>query len=109
LSVREWQRLVYLSPHVALIRICLRHFGDTQAITLVRRLRAAGFTGRARAHGAVLARCYTFARWAGFDEVELDRAQALRQPCEHWRNDPSWQPVPHLLRRHEAFIRPSAD
>lgn len=75
-----------------MVRIELRHFGDTEALALARALRRAGYGGRLRAHGAVLARDYTLLRRAGFDEVELDYDQARLQPPEHWHNQTDWQP-----------------
>ncbi|WP_417596991.1 DUF934 domain-containing protein [Pararhodobacter oceanensis] len=92
LSPRDWQRLRAALPRCGMIRLRLRHFGDTEALELAERLRAAGYRGRLRAHGAVLARFYTLARRAGFSEVELDRHQAQRQPREHWRFFDTWAP-----------------
>ncbi|MCB1407273.1 MAG: DUF934 domain-containing protein [Rhodobacteraceae bacterium] len=92
LRSREWDRLRAALPRIGLIRIRLRDFGDVEALDLASTLRRHQYGGRLRAHGAMLARCYTLARRAGFDEVELDPAQARRQTCEHWRNEPGWFP-----------------
>ncbi len=94
LGARDWARLAMLLPRLELVRIRLRHFGDLAALDLAHAIRAAGYDGRLRAHGAVLARAYTLIRCSGFSEVELDHAQASRQPAEHWRLDSAWQPIP---------------
>jgi len=86
-------RLKSLLPRTTLIRIHLRHIGDTDAYALAMALRRAGFGGRLRAHGAVLAAHYTLARRAGFSEIALLAHQAQRQPCEHWRNNALWSPA----------------
>lgn len=94
LSPPEWQRLRGLLPDTRLVRVALRHFGDTQALDLARDLRTLGFRGRLRAHGAVAARFYTLLRRSGFSEIELDARQARLQPVEHWRNETGWNPGP---------------
>ena len=94
LGRNDWAALRAALPGLALIRLGLRDFADTAALDLARALRAQGFTGRLRAHGAVLARSYTLLRRAGFDEVELDPDQARLQPAEHWRNETAWHPRP---------------
>ncbi len=83
-----WQRLLAVLRRVALIRIRLGNFADIEAFRRARRLRARGYAGRMRAHGAVLARDYPLARRAGFTEIELTARQACRQPPEHWLADP---------------------
>lgn len=87
-----WQRLCEARERIGLIRVRLREFGDLAAFDLARALRAEGYAGRLRAHGAVLAGFYTLTRRAGFDEVELAPLQAGLQPGEHWRNERHWQP-----------------
>ena len=99
LSRDDWARLCVALPRLSLIRVRLRHFGDMQALDLARAIRAHGYARRLRAHGAVLAQAYTLVRRAGFDEVELDRDQARRQPPEHWHNNPAWQPRSRLTAR----------
>jgi len=94
----SWLRLRRLLPRIALIRIRLRHVGDTAGYDLATSLRRAGFRGRIRAHGAVLAGHYTLARRAGFTEIELQPHQAQRQPREHWQNTACWSPARHMPR-----------
>jgi len=89
-TAAEWARLTHLLPRIALIRIRLRRVGDIAGIALATSLRCAGYTGRIRAHGAVLAAHYTLFRRAGFTEVELQPHQAQRQPSEHWHNNACW-------------------
>ena len=98
LDQRDLDRIKRVLPRTGLIRIFVRSFGDTSALTLARSLRDAGYEGRLRAHGAMLARFYTFARRAGFDEVELTPVQARMQPREHWRNELDWTPVYRVPR-----------
>lgn len=93
LGRRQWARLCRLLPELGLVRIRFRHFADVAALDLARAIRAQGYEGRLRGHGAVLAGLYTLARRAGFDEIELDRAQARLQPAEHWRFEPTWSPA----------------
>lgn len=97
-SPAGWARLNALLPRTVLFRIRLRHVGDTAAYDLATSLRRAGFKGRLRAHGAVLAGHYTLIRRAGFTEIELQPHQAQRQPCEHWTNIPGWSPARHMAR-----------
>lgn len=90
---RQWRRLLQVLPRIALIRIHLAGFGDAIAFELARRLRVAGFTGRIRAQGALLAQQYTLARRVGFSEVELNALQARLQPPEHWQDIALWMPA----------------
>ena len=82
-------------PAIGLIRIRLPHFAAQDGFALAQRLRRLGYARRLRAEGHVLADQYTLARRAGFDEVEISAALALRQPEEHWRFLGNW--------RHDAF------
>jgi uncharacterized protein (DUF934 family) len=75
----------------AMIRIDFPSFADGRGFTLAALLRRAGFTGRLRAHGHVLADQYGMARRAGFDEVEISASLAARQPEDQWRNRADWQ------------------
>ncbi|WP_424964640.1 MULTISPECIES: DUF934 domain-containing protein [unclassified Dinoroseobacter] len=76
---------------IAMIRIDFPSFADGRGFSLARRLRNAGYTGRLRARGHVLADQYAMARRSGFDEVEIDAALATRQPEEQWRARAAWQ------------------
>lgn len=88
----QWRRLLQAMQRIALVRIRLAGFGDATAFELARQLRLAGFMGRIRAHGAVLARQYTLARRVGFCEIELNALQARLQPPEHWQDVALWMP-----------------
>lgn len=69
----------------AMIRIAFPSFSDGRGFTLARRLRMAGYQGRLRAQGHVIADQFPMARRSGFDEVEIDFALARRQPWELWK------------------------
>ncbi len=73
------------------IRIAFPGFADGRGFTLAASLRRAGFAGRLRAAGHVLADQYAMARRAGFDEVEISDALAARQPEAQWRARADWQ------------------
>lgn len=75
---------------VEMIRIDFPSFADGRGFTLARLVRLAGFKGRLRAKGHVLADQYAMARRAGFDEVEIDEALATRQPEEQWLFRAKW-------------------
>ena len=66
-------------------------FADGRGFTLARLLREAGFAGRLRARGHVISDQYAMARRAGFDEVEISREQARRQPWPEWQFRSDWQ------------------
>lgn len=74
-----------------LIRVAFPSFADGRGFTLGRRLRDAGFTGRLRAAGHVLADQYAMARRSGFDEVEISDDFAARQPEDQWLFRADWQ------------------
>jgi len=74
-----------------MIRIAFPVSADGRGFTLAAMLRRAGFTGRLRAYGHVLADQYAMARRSGFDEVEIIEALAARQPEEHWLARANWQ------------------
>ena len=76
---------------VTAVRIAFGSFADGRGFTLAARLRRAGFTGRLRAAGHVIADQYAMARRAGFDEVEIDAALAARQPAHQWLARADWQ------------------
>ncbi|KMW56693.1 Oxidoreductase probably involved in sulfite reduction [Candidatus Rhodobacter oscarellae] len=73
--------------------ICVRFpsFADGRGFTIARRLRLAGYAGRLRAKGHVIADQYAMARRAGFDEVEISDDLAARQPQEQWRARADWR------------------
>lgn len=64
---------------------------DGRGFTLAAILRRAGFQGRLRAKGHVLADQYAMARRSGFDEVEIDDLLAARQPEAQWLARANWQ------------------
>ena len=74
-----------------MIRIAFPRFADGRGFTLAAILRRAGYTGRLRAHGHVIADQYAMARRAGFDEVEIDDTLAARQPEDQWLARANWQ------------------
>ncbi|MEJ6745499.1 MAG: DUF934 domain-containing protein [Yoonia sp.] len=74
-----------------MIRIDFPSSADGRGFTLAQILRRAGFTGRLRARGHVLADQYGMARRSGFDEVEIDAALAARQPEPQWLARANWQ------------------
>lgn len=76
--------LVGKLEHVTLIRVDFPSFADGRGFTIARDLRRAGFTGRLRARGHVIADQYAMARRSGFDEVEISAALAARQPEPQW-------------------------
>jgi uncharacterized protein (DUF934 family) len=74
-----------------MIRIDFPSFADGRGFTLATLLRSAGYRGRLRAKGHVIADQYAMARRAGFDEVEIDDAIAARQPHDQWVARADWQ------------------
>ena len=74
-----------------MIRIDFPTYADGRGFTLAAILRRAGFNGRLRAKGHLLADQYAMARRSGFDEVEIDAALAARQPEEQWLRRADWQ------------------
>ena len=74
-----------------MIRIDFPTSADGRGFTLAAMLRRAGFTGRLRARGHILADQYAMARRAGFDEVEINHALAARQPEPQWLARVDWQ------------------
>lgn len=77
--------------NATMIRIDFPSFADGRGFTLAAMLRRAGYSGRLRAKGHVLADQYAMARRAGFDEVEIDAALAARQPEDQWKYRADWQ------------------
>ena len=74
-----------------MIRIDFPSFADGRGFTLARLLRQAGYKGRLRARGHVLADQYAMARRAGFDEIEISADLAARQPETQWLARADWQ------------------
>lgn len=74
-----------------MIRIDFPTSADGRGFTLAAILRRAGFKGRLRARGHVLADQYAMARRSGFDEVEIDAALATRQPEDQWLYRADWK------------------
>lgn len=74
-----------------MIRIDFPSSADGRGFTLAAMLRRAGFKGRLRAKGHVLADQYAMARRSGFDEVEIDDDLAARQPEDQWLFRANWQ------------------
>ena len=69
---------------LALIRVEFPSFADGRGFSLARRLRGAGFAGRLRAAGPVIADQFGHLLACGYDEVEVADAVAARQPAEQW-------------------------
>lgn len=80
-----------------MIRVAFPAFSDGRGLTIARRLRVAGYRGRLRAAGHVIADQFPMARRSGFDEVEIDADLARRQPWPQWRE--AWQVAPSYLER----------
>ena len=74
-----------------MIRIDFPSFADGRGFTLAKMLRRAGYTGRLRARGHVIADQYAMARRSGFDEVEISADLAARQPQDQWLARADWQ------------------
>ena len=77
--------------NAAMIRIDFPSSADGRGFTLAAMLRRAGYKGRLRARGHVLADQYAMARRSGFDEIEIDDALAARQPEDQWQFRADWQ------------------
>ncbi|MFV0491599.1 MAG: DUF934 domain-containing protein [Pseudorhodobacter sp.] len=83
--------LISYLADLRLIRVAFPAFTDGRGFTLARRLRMMGYKGRLRAHGHLLADQYAMARRVGFDEVEIDKDLAARQPEDQWLFRADWQ------------------
>ncbi|GAB4363964.1 MAG: DUF934 domain-containing protein [Oricola sp.] len=77
--------------HISLIIVDFPSFADGRGFSLARRLRQAGYTGRLRAEGHVIADQYAHARRVGFDEVAIPDDLAARQPERQWLARAGWQ------------------
>lgn len=73
------------------VRVAFPSFADGRGFTIARALRRAGYTGRLRAEGHVIADQYAMARRSGFDEVEISDELAARQPEDQWLARADWQ------------------
>ena len=76
---------------VSAVRVAFPSFADGRGFTIARALRRAGFSGRLRAAGHVIADQYAMARRCGFDEVEIDDDLAARQPEADWLARADWR------------------
>ena len=74
-----------------MVRIAFPSFADGRGFTLAAHLRRAGYKGRLRAQGHVIADQYAMARRSGFDEVEIPDELAERQPEAQWLARAEWQ------------------
>jgi uncharacterized protein (DUF934 family) len=93
---------------IDVLRVAFPSFADGRGFTIARELRRAGYAGRLRAAGHVLADQYAMARRCGFDEVEIDDDLLARQPEDQWRARADWRAhdyQAHLGRRRTA-LRP---
>lgn len=80
----ERDRIEPWLDRVGLISIAFPAFSDGRGFSLARAIRAAGYRGRLRAAGPVIADQYAYLRECGFDEVETPEALAARQPEALW-------------------------
>lgn len=69
---------------LALVRVVFPTFSDGRGFSLARRLRSAGYAGRLRAAGPLIADQFGHLLACGYDEVEVADAVAARQPAEQW-------------------------
>lgn len=76
--------LAPVQDRLDLIAVDFPRHSDGRGFSLGRMLRQQGFAGTLRASGHVLPDQFGFALHDGFDEVEIDEAQAARQPVEQW-------------------------
>ena len=76
--------LLPFQDRLDLIAIAFPRFSDGRGFSLGRMLREQGYRGILRASGWIIPDQFAFALHCGFDEIELDDAQAGRQPIEQW-------------------------
>jgi len=89
-------------PHfnrLSLIIVPFPSFADGRGFSIAKRLRALGYRGRLRAAGHVITDQYPFARFCGFDEVQISDALAERQPEDLWIASVGRAVPPFLKRR----------
>jgi uncharacterized protein (DUF934 family) len=82
---------ITITPSLQMIRIDFPSSADGRGFTIARMLRLAGYTGRLRARGHIIADQYAMARRTGFDEVEITQDLAARQPQEQWQFRSDWK------------------
>lgn len=100
-NVADISALLPVLHEIDLIRIDFPNFADGRGFSLARQLRNHGFHGRLRAKGHVISDQYAMARRSGFDEIEIDRSLAERQPEDQWLARSNWQQndYQHQLRQ----------
>ncbi|MEM7422400.1 MAG: DUF934 domain-containing protein [Pseudomonadota bacterium] len=69
---------------LGLISVDFPGFADGRGFSLAATLRRAGFAGRLRASGPVIADQFGHLLTCGFDEVDVPDDIALRQPVDDW-------------------------
>ena len=85
------QALAARAQAAGMVRIAFPSFSDGRGFTLAAHLRRAGYDGRLRAKGHVIADQYAMARRSGFDEVEISAELAARQPEDQWLARADWR------------------
>ena len=75
-----------------MVRIPFPDFVDGRGFSLAASIRRLGYRGRLRAQGYLISDQYRQARQSGFDEVEIDRQLAERQPERLWLENVSGAP-----------------
>ena len=106
LDISADQDLNALSDYLdtlTLIRIEFASFADGRGFSLARILRLMGFSGHLRAYGHVISDQYAMARRSGFDDVEVSKALATRQPEADWLFQSNWS-----AHDYQARLRKSA-
>ena len=78
------RQLAPVQDRLDLIAVAFPKHSDGRGFSLGRMLRQQGYEGTLRASGHILPDQFGFALHDGFDEVEIDEAQASRQPVEQW-------------------------
>ena len=78
-------------PDASVVRVQFPSFADGRGFSIARILRRAGYSGRLRAAGHVIADQYAMARRSGFDEVEIADDLAERQPEAQWLARADWR------------------
>lgn len=85
------EALAGLVAGAELVKVLFPSFSDGRGFTLGRLIRDAGYTGRLRATGPIIADQYGMARRSGFDEVEIPDDLAARQGEAQWLARADWQ------------------